>query len=200
VAVDGLPRSRLLTGLRAAIPALWLATAAVVAPVVLPVLPPARLERYLDRLHLREPLSERHRPPRLTQTFADQFGWEEMVAKVARAYQSLTLEERARCAIFASNYGEAGAIDFYGPRYGLPHAISGHNSYFLWGPGPRPIDVVITVGESREDVEKSFRSVVEADRTRNEWCMPYEDDLPILIGRDPRAPLAELWPHTKKYI
>ncbi len=200
VAVDGLPRTRLMTGVRAAIPALWLALGGIAAPVVLPILPPARLERYLGRLHLREPLSERHRPPRLTQTFADQFGWEEMVAKVARAYQSLTPGERARCAIFASNYGEAGAIDFYGPRYGLPSAISGHNSYFLWGPGTRPIDIVITVGETQEDVGKSFRSVVEVDRTRNEWCMPYEDDLPILIGRIPRAPLAELWPHTKKYI
>jgi hypothetical protein len=167
---------------------------------VLPILPPARLEGYLGMLHLREPLSERHRPPRLTQTFADEFGWEEMVAKVARAYQGLTPEERARCGIFASNYGEAGAIDFYGPRYGLPRAMSGHNNYFLWGPGTRPNDIVITVGETPEGVGESFRDVVEVDRTRNEWCMPYEDDLPILIGRSPRAPLAELWPHTKKYI
>ena len=123
-----------------------------------------------------------------------------MVASVARVYQGLTPDERARCGIFASNYGEAGALDFYGRKYGLPRALSGHNNYFLWGPGPRPIDIVITIGEERADVEKSFRSVVEADRTRNEWCMPYEDDRPILIGRDPRAPLAEIWPQTKKYI
>ena len=200
VVVEGLARRRLMGWLRAAIPALWIAGGALIAPVVLPVLPPAQLERYLGQFHLREPLSERHRPPRLTQTFADQFGWEEMVAKVARAYQTLTPEERARCGIFASNYGEAGALDFYGGKYGLPHALSGHNNYFLWGPGTRPIDIVITVGEHRDDVEKSFRNVVEVDRTHNEWCMPYEDDIPILIGRDPRAPLVDIWPQTKKYI
>ncbi len=200
VAIEAPGRARLMGWVRAAVPVLWIAGGALLAPVVLPVLPPQRLERYLEKLHLRAPLNERHRPPRLTQTFADEFGWEQMVARVARAYQRLTPEERARCAIFASNYGEAGAIDFYGHTYGLPHAISGHNNYFLWGPGTRPIDIVITVGEDRDDVEKSFRDVTEVDRTRNEWCMPYEDDLPILVGRDPRAPLSELWPQTKKYI
>ena len=200
VAVEIPARRRFAGWLRPAIPMLWIAGSALVAPVVLPVLPPPQLERYLKKLHMQEPLAERHRSPRLTQTYADQFGWEEMVARVAHAYQSLTLEERARCGIFASNYGEAGAIDFYGPRYGLPHAMSGHNNYFLWGPDPRPIDIIITVGERREDVEKTFRNVVEVDRTHNEWCMPYENDRPILIGRVLRAPLAEIWPHTKHYI
>ena len=200
VAVEGFARVRLMGWLRAAIPALWIAGGVLVAPVVLPVLPPEELERYLEKLHLREPLSERHRPPRLTQTFADQFGWEGMVARVARVYQGLPPDERARCGIFASNYGEAGAIDFYGRKYGLPRAMSGHNNYYLWGPGTRPIDIVITIGEDPEDVGKSFRTVVEVDRTRDEWCMPYEDNLPILIGRDPRAPLADIWPQTKKYI
>jgi hypothetical protein len=200
VAVEPLLRARHGGWLRVAIPALWIAGGALIAPLVLPVLPPDRLERYLRALHLQEPMSERHRPPRLTQTYADQFGWEEMVAKIARAYQRLTPEERARCGIFASNYGEAGAIDFYGRKYGLPRALSGHNNYFLWGPGTRPVDIVITIGETREDVEKTFRHVVEVDRTRNEWCMPYEDDLPILLGRDPKARLQDIWPRCKQYI
>src|SRR2546426_4446870 len=86
------------------------------------------------------------------QVFADQFGWEEMVAKVAQAYRSLAPEERAKCVLYAHNYGEAAAIDFYGPKFGLPRAASGHNNYFLWGPpdstGGRG-GVVITIGESR---------------------------------------------------
>ncbi len=172
VAVDAQPRRRAWAWLRGAIPVTWLALAAIVAPVVLPVLPPERLERYLGALHLRAPLSERHRPPRLTQTYADQFGWEEMVAQVARVYHGLTPAERARCGIFASNYGEAGAIDFYGPGYGLPHAISGHNNYFLWGPGPGPIDVVITVGETPEDVEQSFRRVLRGRRPDPDRARP----------------------------
>jgi hypothetical protein len=200
VAVEGLVRAPRWSWLRAAIPAVWIAGGSGVAPIVLPVLPPERLERYMRSLHLQESMSERHRPPRLTQTFADEFGWEEMVAKIARAYQSLTPAERARCGIFANNYGEAGAIDFYGGKYGLPRAVSGHNNYFLWGPGSRPVDIVITIGETREDVEQTFRSVVEVDRTRNEWCMPYEDDRPIFIGRGPKSRLLDVWPRCKMYI
>ena len=200
VATERLARARRLRWLPGALAGLWLAGGALSAPIVIPVLSPERLERYIQALHFQERASERHRPPRLTQTYADEFGWEAMVAKVAAVYARLTPEERARCGIFASNYGEAGAIDFYGPRYGLPKAMSGHNSYFLWGPGSRAVDILITVGEKREDVEKSFRRVVEMDRTHNEWCMPYEDDVPILLAREPRAPLAEIWPRTKKYI
>jgi len=78
--------------------------------------------------------------------------------------------------------------------------MSGHNNYYLWGPDTRPVDIVITIGETREDVEKTFRDVVEVDRTRNAWCMPYEDDVPILVGRVPRAQIADIWPRCKQYI
>ncbi len=70
----------------------------------------------------------------LPQIFADQFGWEEMTALVARVYNALPPDIRRQTAIFGQNYGQAGAIDLFGPKYGLPPAISGHQSYFLWGP------------------------------------------------------------------
>jgi hypothetical protein len=60
------------------------------------------------------------------------FGWPEMVQQVARVYYALPPEDREKAALFAGNYGEAAAIDFFGPRYGLPKAISGHQTYFLW--------------------------------------------------------------------
>jgi len=179
---------------------LLLAGGAALAPLVLPVLPPARLEAYMRAIHVKPPLMERHRAPRLSQTFADEFGWEEMVARVARVYHALPPEERAKCAIFARNYGEAGAIDFYGPRFGLPPAVSGHNNYWIWGPPPGRGELVITVGETEEDVGKTYREVRVADRTRDEWCMPYEDDLPIIVGRSPRATLEEIWPRCKMFI
>ena len=50
-------------------------------------------------------------------------------------YRSLPPEDRSRACVFGRNYGEAGAIDFFGARDGLPRAVSGHNSYYLWGPG-----------------------------------------------------------------
>src|SRR6266571_4343604 len=73
-------------------------------------------------------------PIALPQHFADRFGWKEMVRSVARAYHSLPSYDQKRAAIFCQNYGQAGAIDFFGPTYGLPPAISGHQNYFVWGP------------------------------------------------------------------
>jgi hypothetical protein len=173
---------------------------ALIAPLAIPILPPETLVRYTHAIGITEPRSERHRPAKLPQTFADMHGWEEMVATVARVYDSLPPEERARCAIFASNYGEAGAIDFFGPRYKLPKASCGHNSYWLWGPANPEADIVITVGEDPEDVAESFHEVTEAARFSHEYNMPYESDLPILIGRRPRMSWREIWPNTKDYI
>jgi hypothetical protein len=186
--------------LRPTLVALWVVVSAALSPLALPVLPPGRLVAYLGALGYREPKTERHRTALLPQGYADMFGWEEMAAGVARAYRALSAEERAVCAIYASNYGEAGAIDYYGRRWGLPRAISGHNSYWLWGPGRDTIGVVIVIGDSREDVESSFESVTEVGRTHCRWCMPYEDDLPIFVGRRPKFTVRELWPRTKEYI
>jgi hypothetical protein len=180
--------------------ALLIAGGALLAPFALPVLPRDDFVRYSNRLGIREPPSERHRPARLPQTFADMFGWEEMTAAVARVYHSLSPEERARCTIYASNYGEAGAIDFFGPQYGLPRVTCGHNSYWLWGPPNPEADVVITVGEDVEDVEKACNRVEEAASFSHEWNMPYESDLPILIGRDFKLGWRDMWPATKEYI
>jgi hypothetical protein len=191
------PRGRWL---RAPALGLLLAGGALTAPAVLPVLPPEQLEAYLKALHLKPPLMEHHRPPRLTQTFADEFGWEDMVRKVAAAFHALPPADQARCAIYAHNYGEAGALDFYGPKYGLPPAASGHNSYWTWGPPRDRGAVVITVGESEDDVHKTYRDATVVDRTRNDWCMPYEDDVPIIVGRDPISTFEEIWPRCKIYI
>ena len=56
-----------------------------------------------------------------------------LVQQVARVYNGLSPEERLHAAIFGNSWGEAAAIDFYGPRYGLPAAISNHNNYWYWG-------------------------------------------------------------------
>ena len=128
------------------------------------------------------------------------FGWKEMTAKVAEVYHRLPPAEQRRCIVYASNYGEAGALEWFGPAYGLPKVASGHNSYFLWGPPDTAADIVITVGEDSIDVAKSLRVVERTGVFSNEWNMPYESDLPILIGRRLRLPWRELWPRTKHYI
>ena len=108
---------------------------AVTAPAAFPVLSIDNYMAYSSALGLRPPDAERNATAELPQHFADMFGWNEMVATVAGVYHSLTPEDQRRTGIFALNYGEAGAIDFLGPRHGLPiKAISPHNSYYLWGP------------------------------------------------------------------
>jgi hypothetical protein len=163
-------------------------------PMGLPLLPVDRQVAYLGALSLRPPAQERTREGGLPQVLADMFGWEEMVQRLARVYHALPADQRARCAIFyTTNYGEAGAIDFFGPRYGLPPAISSHNNYWLWGPRGATGEVVIIVGGSRHDPHSDFRSVVLADATNCDHCMPYENGAPIFVCLGLNKPLARRW-------
>ena len=173
--------------------------AIVFLPYALPVLPVETFIRYEDFIGLHPGSGERGRTGKLPQYYDDMFGWENQVATVARVYNALTPEERSRTIIFCSNYGEAGAIDFFGKKYGLPKAASGHNNYWYWGPGNWNADIVITVGESREDVEQSFEQVELAATVVSPYARPSETDLPIFIGRKPRMPLKEIWPRTKSF-
>src|SRR6266403_6272862 len=113
--------------LKPALLVLILAGGAWLAPVVMPVLTVDKFISYMDHLPFKVPRSEHsHMRAILPQHFADEFGWDEIVATVNHAYSRLSPEERPGCGVFAQNYGQAGAIDFLGRRYGLPPALSGH--------------------------------------------------------------------------
>lgn len=176
------------------------ASGLVVAPMAVPLLPVETFIRYQASLGMAPRTEENVSVGPLPQHYADMFGWEELAATVARVYESLPAEERSRCAIFAENYGEAGAIDLFGRRYGLPKALSGHNSYWLWGPGPYTGECVIAVGGGEEDERENFREVTLGATHQCRYCMPYENDLPIWIGRGLRTPLPALWPALRMYI
>ena len=135
----------------------------------------------------------------LPQQFADRFGWETMVATVAGVYRDLPSEEQAESCIYTGNYGEAGAIDFFGPRYDLPKAISGHNNYYIWGPRDCTGRVIISVGVPLDRLEGMFEDIEQADTIDCEYCMPDEDNLPIYVVRSPKASLQEIWPQVKHY-
>src|SRR5215203_117693 len=135
----------------------------------------------------------------LPQQFADRFGWETMVATVAGVYRELPPKERAESCIFTGNYGEAGAVDFFGPRYDLPKAISGHNNYYIWGPGSCTGEVIISVGVPLSLLETVFVDIEQADTIDCEYCMPDEDNLAVYVGRNPKASLQEIWPQVKHY-
>ncbi len=175
----------------------------VLAPLVLPILPPATLMGLQSRTssHAKMVLEgERSERATLPQVFADRFGWPEMAAKVAEVYRALPDQERSRCAIVANNYGEAGAIDFFGPAFDLPPASSPHNNYWIWGLHPPDPQIVIVVGGSEERMRELFTQVERAAVFTCDYCMPYENDLPIYVCRGPKLPLHELWLRAKMFI
>jgi hypothetical protein len=168
-------------------------------PLVLPVLTIEDFVRYQSHLPLEVPRTEKSFVgAALPQYYADEFPWPGMVAAVARVYNSLPPEERAKAAIFGNNYGQAAAVDFFGPQYGLPKAISGHQNYFIWGPRDYTGEIVIIIGEDQEDVREECGSVIVAATLQNQYAFWYENQ-PILVCRNLKFNLQTGWPSVKHW-
>ncbi len=187
---------RLVRWVRVALPVLVLAAGAVSAPLVLPILPPERVGPYMEALGVKLTRTETGMQSRLPQHFSDEFGWPEMVASVARVYNSLPPDQRAKTAILAGNYGQAGAIDFFGPRYDLPKAISGHQNYYYWGPRDYTGESIILLGWSVTRAQRWCRSVDVGPANAPYWGMGWEH-YNILTCHDFKKPLKEAWPELK---
>lgn len=184
---------------RAAVLVPGLAGFAALAPLTLPVLPVDTFIAWQRTLGIEPSHLERHEYGVLPQHYADQHGWEQLVASVAEVYQRLPPEQRARTALFAQNYGEAGALDWLGAEHGLPPARSGHNHYFLWGPGEGAENLLV-VGGDLEDLQPLCAHVELAARVPpNPYVMPYENNLPLYLCSGLKTPLATLWPRVKHY-
>ena len=186
--------------LRVPVTALVVVSGLVTLPFALPVLGVDAFIRYQARLGMQPSTEEHHEVGPLPQHYADMFGWEELGALVNTAYQRLTPRERARCRVFGQNYGEAGAIDVIGRRLGLPRAMSGHNSYWLWGPGDFDGQVLIIIGGDREDNAQFFEEIEIVGQTRNPYAMPYERGLDVSIARRPKGTLRAAWPMLRHFI
>jgi hypothetical protein len=199
-AFDALPRSSVGTVVRASMLVLVAAGGIVSAPLAKPLLAPEAYLRYVEAIGLAPRSIERHEQARLPQHFADMHGWPELAANVAKVFDALPAADRARACIFAQNYGQAGAIDVLGAPLGLPRAISGHNSYYLWGPRGCTGEVVIALGGDRHGYEEAFASAEQAAVHTCTDCMPYENTLPIYVLRGARMPFAEIWPRVKRFI
>ena len=144
----------------------------VLVPFAIAVLPVESFLAYSDALGIAPSTTEKKELSQLPQYYADMFGWEKMVAVVAEAYHTLAPEEKAKCVIIGNNYGEAGAIDFFGRTYNLPKAISGHNNYWLWGPRNATGAVVIRLGGTLEGMRESYGDVIHAGTFKDDYCMP----------------------------
>lgn len=170
-------------------------------PFGVPLLPVDAFIRYSKAVpYARWVKTERDATAALPQIYADMFGWDNMAGTVARVYHNLPKAEQANCAILAGNYGEAGAIDLYGPNLGLPRAISGHNNYFLWGPRNYSGECVILFGERAELYKNFFGEAERVATISDPLAMPSEQNVPVYLCRKPQAPLSVLWPRFRLII
>lgn len=176
------------------------ALSALFAPIVLPILDPPALARFLDRTHLRPAPDEAAGiGAPLTQVFSDELGWRAMEKSVAAIYRTLTPDEQARVAIIGSNYGEAAATDFFGAADRLPPAIAGQNQYYLWGPRGHDGSLIIHINGDERVWRPACQSLEIAGSFGAPLVMPYENNRPIFLCRGARIPLDKAWPRFKRY-
>jgi len=129
-------------------------------------------------------------------------GWPHVVDQIASVVHGLPAGEGRAAVIFTRDYSEAGAVDFYGPTRGLPSAISGHNTFWLWGYGhPVPGAVVVAIGLPSSFVHRYWSSVTQVATlgTSGPPIDPQERGVPIWVCRDQRTSWTALWPSAKDY-
>ena len=177
----------------AVITIIWL-TALPVVPLVTWMLPPERLLAYQKAIGFKPSKAEVHHESLLPQPIADQFGWPEMAGEVATIYNSLPPDERAQTGIWAGNYGEAGAINQFGPRYGLPRAWSRHQNHWYWGPPPQVFKNLIVIQWSLEDVRDNCTSF-QAFEHYQRFGMG-EENTPMYLCRGVTFDIQKIWWHS----
>jgi len=186
--------------LKPAIAFVLLANGAFLVPVTVPVLSPDGFLAYARYLPFKLPVMEHsHERAALPQWYSDQFGWKEIADEAAVAWNSIPAGERPDCGIFAQDYGQAGAIDFFGPRMGLPPALSGHQTWFLWGPRGYSGKCMIVLDDRREVLEGLWEHVEYVGTSADN---PYalEKQIDVFICRGPKfGTLTQLWPQLKRW-
>src|SRR5580704_14564794 len=193
ITVAARPRLRWI---KVVLPAAVFALGVIAIPLDLPILSPDKIVPYMNALGIKMSRTEVQDGGPLPQHFGDEFGWEEMVAATSQVYYSLPAEERAKTGILAGTYGDAGAIDFFGPRYGLPKSISPHQNYYYWGPRQYTGEMLILLHYNLADAQRGCRSVQVGPTLNPQYAMQ-EEHYTILVCRGSRLPLAEAWVRLK---
>jgi hypothetical protein len=198
---DWLNRGRATQGKlwpKAAIVAVVGGVGGLTAPLALPLLSPQGYVAYEAWLHIKPSKTEVHHDGPLPQFLGDQFGWPELAAEVGTFYNALPPDERAKTAILTGNYGEAGAIDMFGPKYGLPTALSGHQNHYYWGTMGFTGDNLITIQYGPRYLGRVCSSVEKVGDHYHPWGMA-EENRAIYFCRGLKQPLAELWEDQKNW-
>jgi hypothetical protein len=179
---------------RAAMVAVIVLASLPIIPLATWMLPPERLLAYQNAIGIKPAKSEVHHESLLPQAVADQFGWPEMVSEVAGIYNSLPPDERAATGIWAGNYGEAGAVNLFGPAYGLPRAYSRHQNHWYWGPPPQAYKNLIVIEWSLDDVRDNCTSF-QAFEHYQRFGMG-EENTPIYLCRGVEFDIQKIWWHS----
>jgi hypothetical protein len=196
--LEGLRRTTATTVVKGGLIAGMVATGLIGLPIGVPLLSPEATAKWAVRIGASGALrTNRGVMDRLPQDFADMLGWPEQAGMLARVLATLTPEERREAVIFGSNYGEAGAAEFYRERFGLPPVVSAAGSFWFFGPGERPGNVIVTIGEDSADVAKAYDDVRPVGRILSPWSVEEERDVQIIVGRRPKQTLQQLWPNLR---
>ena len=179
---------------RVAIVAIVFLASLPAVPLVTWFVPPERLLAYQNAIGFKPAKAEVKHESLLPQPVADQFGWPEMAREVAAIYNSLPPDERAQTGIWAGNYGEAGAINQFGPHYGLPHAYSRHQNHWYWGPPPQVYKNLIVIQWSLDDVRDNCTSFQAFDHYQR-FGMG-EENQPMYLCRGVTFDIQKIWPHS----
>jgi 4-amino-4-deoxy-L-arabinose transferase-like glycosyltransferase len=199
VFLEQLTESRRLQWFRPVYALAMLVVGGLIAPTALPLLRVKSYIAYAKALGIQQQQFEHQPQSQLPQIYADMFGWEERVKVVAAYYHSLSPEEQRVTAIGAPNYGEAGAIDLFGPKYGLPKSISGSNNYWIWGPRDYTGKSILLLDEdSPEKYVSHCQSLKEIAHPMDPYSRP-DEDFPIYHCRGLTPTIQVLWPTLKPW-
>jgi len=170
------------------------------APFARPLLPPEAFMRYQSGMGLEPPSNEGHELVGLPQFYSDMFGWEDLAKNVSKVYLLLPQEERKKTVVYCSNYGKAGAIEYYKTKYSLPDVICPHNNYWYWWSELSNITNVIIIGGDIDEHLEALEEVYEAGLHQTKFAMPYENNLRIFIGKGLKKTLEEVRQSDKIFI
>jgi hypothetical protein len=168
------------------------ALSALMLPTFVPVLSIGAFARYYQKMVLRRTEAEHNRHSEVPDYYSGQFGWKERTEAVARYYDALPAEERQKTAIFGSDYGQAGAIDHFGPALGLPKAICSHHSYWYWGSRGYTGESVIALDVDLKYLQRHCASVTLVADPKVQWARP-DLERPIYHCRQLDHDLTKEW-------
>ena len=170
---------------RVALAAALVLSAAISALIMLPVVPVGTL----------------HRTPIVALDYdaGETVAWPTYVGEIASVYRPLPAGRHTSVAIITSNYGEAGAVDRFGPAWRLPQAYSGHNGFWYWGPPPASAHTFVAVGFERSYLERFFGDCRLAARLDNRLGVDDDEQhAPVWVCSQLRGNWRTLWPELRR--